>query len=137
MRIVLLSVLAAVLLAPGQILAQARPRAEAPPPPEMNDPGVTAVDRQSEVGPNEEVPVPEKLPARPSAESAPTVTIRTRSDGDVVEEYRINGRLSYVRVTPQRGIPYTLRDTNGDGRLDSRDSDGPVQPVYYTLYEWD
>ena len=135
MRIELL-LLVAVLLVPGFALAQSTPSAEAPPPPGMDDPGVTAVAEQSELGPQEEVPIPEKLPARPSEESAPTVTIRARSDGDVVEEYRINGRLSYVRVTPKRGIPYTLRDTNGDGRLDSRDSDGPVQPVYYTLYEW-
>ena len=71
----------------------------------------------------------------PEAEAA--VSIRTDSSGDIVEEYRMNGRIYMVKVRPQRGIPYTLQDTNGDGRLDDSDGEGPVRPVYYTLYEWD
>jgi hypothetical protein len=92
-------------------------QAQTPPPP---------------TAPPEEAELPEKVP--PPDEEPPTVTIR-RVDGDIVEEYRKGGRLFMVRVTPRRGIPYTLLDTTGTGRFDR--GDGPVRPVYYTIYEWD
>lgn len=41
-----------------------------------------------------------------------------------------------VKVTTSAGITYTLLDTNGDGLLDRSDHDGPIGPVYYTLYKW-
>ena len=44
----------------------------------------------------------------------PQVTIRKR-ETDTVEEYRINGRLYKVKVTPLRGEPYYLIDQKGDG----------------------
>ena len=83
----------------------------------------------------EEAPLPEKINEPPSAESAPTVNIRS-VEGDTVEEYRVNGRLTMVKVRPKNGAEYTLVDSNGDGKLDRRDSEGPVAPVYWTLYEW-
>lgn len=87
--------------------------------------------------PAEEVPIPPKLPNLPSEESAPTVNIRRdEKTGDVIEEYRTNGRLQMVKVTPQRGKPYQIIDTNGDGKLDSHDYEGGVRPVYWTLFEW-
>lgn len=87
----------------------------------------------------EEAPPPaEKLDSVPAPpeEDAPTVKIRSIDNGDTVEEYRVNGRLTMVKVRPRGGLPYTLIDTNGDGRLDRKDSEGPVAPVYWTLYEW-
>ena len=86
--------------------------------------------------PNKDVPIPEKIPSPPSQETAPTVRIHTRDNGDVVEEYRQGGQLFMVRVTPPHGVPYTLRDSNGDGKLDKTDNDGDVSPVYWTVYEW-
>lgn len=84
--------------------------------------------------PQQEPPLPkkEKLPQ----EAAPQVTIRHHGNGDRVEEYRENGRLTMVKITPPSGLPYTLLDTNGDGLLDKSDSEGPVGPIYYTLYRW-
>jgi hypothetical protein len=87
--------------------------------------------------PVEEPPLPEKVELPPTPEIAPTVNIRQLDSGDTVEEYRLNGRLYEVRVRPKVGLPYSLLDTNGDGRLDRRDTDGPIAPVYWTLYEWD
>jgi hypothetical protein len=54
----------------------------------------------------------------------------------VVEEYRQNGRVYLVKVRPLKGRPYSLLDTNGDGRLDETDFEGTVRPVFWTLYEW-
>ena len=41
-----------------------------------------------------------------------------------------------VKVKPRNAPAYSLLDTNGDGRLDKKDAEGPVAPVYWTLYEW-
>ena len=57
-------------------------------------------------------------------------------DGDRVDEYRVQGQLHVVKVTPRRGAPYYLIDKNGDGRLDSSKGEGPVSPVLWKLFEW-
>jgi hypothetical protein len=54
-----------------------------------------------------------------------------------VEEYRRDGRVYMVVFTPTTGLRYTYMDTDGDGRLEGDPRDGTVQPVYYTIYEWD
>ena len=59
---------------------------------------------------------------------------RTESNGDVVTEYRVDGRLRALRVVPARGPVYYLFDRNGDGVVDS-EADG-VSPVYFKLFEW-
>ncbi|MFN3843149.1 MAG: DUF2782 domain-containing protein [Rehaibacterium terrae] len=85
-----------------------------------------------------EVPIPEKIPAPAEREPPPAVRILVdERTGDRIEEYRVNGRLHMVKVTPRRGPPYYLLDTNGDGRLDSKDGEGPVRPVYWVVYQWD
>lgn len=63
------------------------------------------------------------------------VTTRT-VDGDQIEEYRVQGQLQVVKVTPKRGKTYYLIDRNGDGRLDSSKGEGPVSPVMWKLFEW-
>ncbi len=52
----------------------------------------------------------------------PQVTI-IRKDDAVIEEYRINGALYMVKVTPDTGPAYYLIDNDGDGRMDTRRSD--------------
>lgn len=79
-------------------------------------------------------PLPDK--AQPPDEPPPTVSIRNVR-GAVIEEYRQGSRLYMIRVVPERGIAYTYMDTDGNGRLEYEGEDGPVRPVYYTLYEWD
>lgn len=122
--------LLAMLIVPGLALAQAESQPAKTIPPDE----VLLDDRDA--APREDVPIPEKILLPPPPEAAPTVSIRTDGE-DVVEEYRQNGRIYMVKVRPPRGTPYTLMDSNGDGRLDTHDGDGPVAPVYYTLYEWD
>jgi hypothetical protein len=56
----------------------------------------------------------------------PQVTIKKR-DGATVEEYRVNGNLFKIRVTPEHGVPYTLVDTKGDGVFVRVDGPGTPQ----------
>ena len=57
-------------------------------------------------------------------------------DGDRIDEYRVQGQLQVVKVTPKRGAPYYLIDRDGDGRLDSSKGEGPVSPVMWKLFQW-
>ncbi|MEW6515154.1 MAG: DUF2782 domain-containing protein [Pseudomonadota bacterium] len=62
-------------------------------------------------------PLPEPPPPPPGMADAslePQVTIRKRGE-DRVEEYRVNGKLYMVKVTPPHGTPYYLIDRKGDG----------------------
>lgn len=105
---------------PALLLALAAAASTAAPPPETRD-----------------VPIPEKIPSPPSSEVAPTVNIRTLDNGDVVEEYRLGGQLTMVRVRPLHGKPYYLYADN-KGRLDRSDAErnGGVSPVFWVIYSW-
>ena len=53
----------------------------------------------------------------------PQVTIKKR-EGEIVEEYRVNGRLYKIKVTPEHGVPYTLVDQKGDGSFVPMETQG-------------
>jgi Protein of unknown function (DUF2782) len=85
-------------------------------------------------------PVPEPPPAPPGVENDPAlepqVTIQRRGT-DTVKEYRLNGRLYMVEVTPQHGRPYYLIDNVGRGeftRLDSYDTG--TRPPMWVIHRW-
>ena len=72
----------------------------------------------------EPVPEPPDLPdpLETGENIEPQVTI-IRKDDAVVEEYRVNGFLYMVKVTPAVGPAYYMVDNDGDGRMVSRRSD--------------
>jgi hypothetical protein len=83
----------------------------------------------------QDVPIPPKIQGE---QIEPTVTIR-EEEGQRVEEYRLNGRVYMVKVTPEGGIPYYYIDNDGDGRLEldtTRSALDPVRPVYWKVKEW-
>lgn len=83
----------------------------------------------------EDVPIPPKVPGELVE---PTVTIREEEDRRI-EEYRMNGQVYMVKVTPEGGIPYYYIDTDGDGQLEldaTQRALNPVQPVYWKIKEW-
>ena len=63
-------------------------------------------------------------------------TTRTESNGDIVSEYRVSGRLAAVKITPARGPVYYLTDSDGDGRIDRTPLGTRDVPVYFKLYGW-
>ena len=85
---------------------------------------LTAGAQKAPPPPNLE-PVPEAPPPPPEIASdpelEPQVTI-VRRDKETIEEYRVNGRLTMVKVTPRHGRPYYLVANGADGTFIRRDS---------------
>jgi len=52
----------------------------------------------------------------------PEVTI-IRTDEKVIEEYRLNGQIYMIKITPKIGKPYYLIDRDGDGTMEARTSE--------------
>ena len=77
-----------------------------------------AADEEEEF---EAVPAPPDIPEQMESGQPiePEVTI-IRKEDKVIQEYRINGILYMVKITPTIGKPYYLIDNDGDGRLESR-----------------
>ena len=86
----------------------------------------------------EDAPAPPDIP--PALETGapiePEVTI-IRRDEEVIEEYRVNGVLYMVKVTPKVGKPYYLIDGDGDGKMETRSSlyNDPVVPQW-VIFSW-
>jgi len=82
------------------------------------------------------IPIPPKVEGE---QLEPTVTIREEEDRRI-EEYRMNGQVYMVKVTPEVGVPYYYIDTDGDGQLEldvDQQALNPVQPVHWKILEWD
>ena len=74
-------------------------------------------------------------PADPTASlQNPQVTRTVAENGDVIEQYRVNGQLKVVKVTPSRGAPYYMYEGSQHSGVD-RSKDG-TSPVYWKLYSW-
>lgn len=75
----------------------------------------------------------------PSAQSEmvePEVTI-IRRGRDIIEEYRVNGQLYMVKITPAVGYPYYFVDMDGDGNLETRSYGIPELTVpQWILFRW-
>ncbi|MDH3979065.1 MAG: DUF2782 domain-containing protein [Gammaproteobacteria bacterium] len=67
----------------------------------------------------------------------PEVSIIKRDDA-VVEEYRMNGELYMVKVTPSIGPAYYLIDSTGDGDLNARRNE--LDPAFvvpsWMIFRW-
>ncbi|WP_239688623.1 DUF2782 domain-containing protein [Aquitalea magnusonii] len=63
-------------------------------------------------------PFRRRPPFRPDAAATaePEVRIIQRGD-DKIEEYRLNGQLYMMKVTPAIGFPYYLMDEEGNGSM--------------------
>jgi hypothetical protein len=95
------------------------------------------LERPPPIPPAEEgdVPIPPKVPGE---QIEPTVTIREEEER-LIEEYRMNGQVYMVKITPKGGVPYYYIDTDGDGQLEldvDKRAMNPVQPVYWKIKEW-
>lgn len=78
-----------------------------------------------------ETSLPPQIPIDPKLE--PEVVIKQRG-ADRVEEFRVNGRLYMVRVTPPGGTPYVLVDNSGTGSF--APAHGPTDAINISVPMW-
>lgn len=71
----------------------------------------------------EPLPPPPAFDPQEAPVDEPGVTI-TRETEQTVEEFRANGKLYMIKVTPKHGAPYYLVDESGDGSFVRKE--GPV-----------
>jgi len=72
------------------------------------------------------------------AEPQPEVTRRIGEEGQVIEEYRVKGKLYMQKVTPKHGHAYVLMDHKGDGSFTKFDNsiDGHLAVPQWVLKEF-
>ena len=68
-----------------------------------------------------------------NASIEPQVT-RREENGQVVEEYRVKGRMYMQRVTPKGGRPYMLVDSKGDGTFTKQDN--TIDGGHFAVPQW-
>jgi hypothetical protein len=70
-------------------------------------------------------------------EIEPEVQIIKRED-KTIEEYRVNGRLYMIKVTPKNAPPYFLIDTDGDGTMEAQRTEIEPQLMipHWVLFRW-
>lgn len=86
-------------------------------------------------------PLPAVPPPPPGMEAfdaalEPQVTI-IRNDKETREEFRANGKLYMIKVTPVGGAPYYLVDHKGDGQFIESGMVGPItKPPMWVIHSW-
>jgi len=85
-------------------------------------------------------PLPEAPPPPPEIANDPELTPQVtviRKETETVEEYRVNGKLTMVKVTPRTGKPYYLMPEGKDGAMVRRDSlDSNLKVPMWLLYSF-
>ena len=127
----------------GSVNAQQEDPAAPPPLPPIDAQPRTSVTQPGDVAEAEQpadgdVPVPPKV-VDESELLEPTVEISRDDDDNIIEEYRFEGRVYMVKVTPKHGVPYYYMDDDGDGTLELSDADSvrnPVKPAMWKIKEW-
>lgn len=84
---------------------------------------LTALAAQPVPGNLEPLPPPPAFDAAADAapDDEPEVTIIKQTE-QTVEEFRANGKLYMIKITPKHGVPYYLVDDRGDGKFARQES---------------
>ena len=85
-------------------------------------------------------PLPEAPPPPPEVANdpdlEPQVTVVHR-DKETHEEYRVGGRVMWIKVTPQTGLPYYLVAEGANGSFVRRESlDTGLRVPMWLLFSW-
>ncbi len=134
-------VLIGILLSASLTLAAEQPFPETAAPPTTDNVAPDESGNGESAPSGELLPVPEPPEIPPAVQSGeplePEVTILHR-DQETVEEFRVNGRLFKVKITPSAGPPYYLLDNDGDGVLETRSSNDITDAniPQWVLFSW-
>jgi len=83
-----------------------------------------------------DVPPPPVIPEDIDEESMQADVVIRKGKDQVVEEFRVNGQLYMVRITPKIGKPYYIRYPDGaNGRPIRRELDD-INTPFWKLFEW-
>jgi hypothetical protein len=98
----------------------------------------TARPRPAGTVPLDEPPAPPPMTQTIEEREHTQVTRRVAEDGQVVEEYRVRGKLYMQRITPKHGRAYVMIDHKGDGSFTKQDNsiDGHLQVPQWVLMEF-
>lgn len=82
----------------------------------------------------------EPLPPPPAVGGAfddePEVTIIKQTE-QTVEEFRANGKVYMIKITPKVGKPYYLVDDRGDGKFSRQESlDSGMRPPRWVIHRF-
>ena len=129
MRVSIIVLLISFMASPLAVRAADEPKQEQyvevpPPPPAEAAPAHKDDDDESAADAQKAGPEPE-------------ITIINKKDAKY-EEYRVNGRLYMVKVTPFIGPPYYFVDRDGDGLLETRMNgrDTQIQVPGWVILSW-
>jgi uncharacterized protein DUF2782 len=84
------------------------------------------------------LPAPPPPPAgyEPDPSQEPQVSVIIRPN-ETVEEYRLNGKVYMIKVTPRVGKPYYLVDNIGNGKFVRYDDyDTGLRPPQWVIFQW-
>ena len=83
----------------------------------------------------DDIPPPPRVKSGETLE--PDVTI-IRQEDKVIEQYSVNGQVYAAKITPKKGRPYYLIDTDGDGSLDTRNDNlqSGLQVPQWVIFSW-
>ena len=84
--------------------------------------------------PLEELPPP-TISTEPDPDE-PEVTIVKKDNGETVEEYRMNGELYMMKVTPAHGVPYYLHKEDQDGGWTNVGPNPPLAIPKWTIFRF-
>jgi len=99
---------------------------------------VTAFAQKPVLDNLEPLPPPPAFDAAPDAAAGdePEVTIIKQTE-QTVEEFRANGRLYMIKITPKVGAPYYLVDDRGDGKFSRQESlDSGFRPPRWIIHKF-
>ncbi len=78
-------------------------------------------------------PMPEKSAKDDTVQAEPQVTIIKKAD-EVISEYRLNGKLYMIKVTPRGGPTYYMVDETGNGQMVRREGEPALKPPMWVLF---
>lgn len=84
--------------------------------------------------PLEEIPPP-AMSKDGDGVDEPEITI-IKKKGETVEEYRINGQLYMMKITPAHGVPYYLHKEDQDGGWVNSGPNPPLVIPKWTLFRF-
>jgi len=84
----------------------------------------------------EEVPSPGRVQSGEPLEDEPEITIRKKSVSKKIQEYRVNGELYMMKITPDHGVPYYLYREDSQSDWVNVGPNPPLSVPKWTLFRF-